>query len=181
MTEQLEPGRQDAFATKLGWAIFITFLLLFITIIMVPRTAIGERGPMQLLHDSLGLILGILALIRLYWFIKGPAPRPPEGMPESSFAFSRAILFTLILVYATEFIIGIPYAWAEHGRELVFFGIKIPAPVHPTENMRLINGYLHSTLSFYFLMLFSIWMAVGIWQNIKYGVGLRRLFPGSQV
>jgi cytochrome b561 len=181
MKQHLAPGHQDQFSTKLGWAIFISFLMLFVTIVLVPRTSIGERGFLQLLHDSLGLIVGVLSIIRLYWFFKGPNLKPPRGMPSSSFTFSRAVLFTLILVYAIEFVIGIPYAWGEHGRSLVVFGASIPPPLSPTENMRLINGYLHSTLAFYFLMLFSIWITVGLWNSKKYGVGIARLFPGPKV
>ena len=98
MSEQLAPGTQDRVGTILGWAIFITFFVLFFNIINLPRTPLGEREGMQLWHDSLGWVVGVLCLIRLYWFAKGPKPTPPEGMPADSFAYSRAILFMLVLV-----------------------------------------------------------------------------------
>ena len=180
MSEQLAPGIQDRTATLLGWAIFVTFFILFINIINLPRTPLGEREGMQLWHDSLGWVVGVLCLIRLYWFAKGPKPQPPEGMPEDSFAFSRAILFTLILVFALEFLIGIFYAWGE-GRSVNFFGAIFPQLVDTSENLRKATGYPHSAFAFYYLMLLTLWLALGFWQHRKYKSGWRRLFPGEKV
>jgi cytochrome b561 len=180
MTEQLAPGTQDRTATILGWAIFITFFVLFFNIINLPRTPLGQREGMQLWHDSLGWIVGALCWFRIYWFIKGPKPRPPEGMPENSFAFSRAILFVLILVFAVEFLIGIFYAWGE-GRQVNMFGAHFPQLVDTSEGLRISTGYPHSALAFYYLMLFSTWITLGWWQNRKYKSGWRRLFPGEKV
>ena len=180
MTEQLAPGTQDRTATLLGWAIFITFFVLFFNIINLPRTPLGQREGMQLWHDSVGWIVGLLCWFRIYWFIKGPKPQPPEGMPEDSFAFSRAILFVLICVFAIEFLIGILYAWGE-GRQVNMFGAHFPQLLQTSEGLRISTGYPHSALAFYYLMLFSIWIALGWWQNRKYKSGWRRLFPGEKV
>ena len=180
MTDNPAPGTQDRVATLLGWAIFLTFFVLFFNIINLPRTPLGEREGMQLWHDSLGWVVGILCWVRLYWFAKGPKPTPPEGMPEDSFAFSRAILFMLILVYAIEFVIGIFYAWGE-GRDVNFFGAVLPQFVGTSEPLRIATGYPHSALAFYYLMLFTIWLVLGWWQNRQYGSGWRRLFPGEKV
>jgi len=180
MTEQLAPGTQDRTATLLGWAIFVTFFILFFNIINLPRTAIDLRLPLQVGHDSLGWVVFVFCAIRLYWFAAGPKPRAPEGMPESSFAFNRAILFMIVFVFAVEAVIGIMYAWGE-GRNLYFFGFILPQLLETTEGLRVSTGYLHSALAFYYLMLFTLWFVLGIWQLLKYKVGWRRLFPGEQV
>ena len=180
MSEELAPGTQDRIATWLGWAIFLSFFVLFFNIINLPRTPLGEREGMQLWHDSVGLIVGLLCLYRLYWFAKGPKPSPPAGMPADSFAFNRAILFTLILVFALEFLIGMAYAWGE-GRQINMFGFEFPQLLATTEPLRVATGYPHSALAFYYLMLFCLWFTVGAWQARKYKAGWRRLFPGEQV
>jgi cytochrome b561 len=180
MTEQLAPGTQDRTATLLGWAIFVTFFVLFFNIINLPRTPLGQREGMQLWHDSLGLIVGLLCWWRVFWFIKGPRLRPPEGMPENSFAFSRAILFVLIFVFAAEFLIGLMYAWGE-GRAIMMFRWQFPQLLETSESLRISTGYPHSALAFYYLMLFCLWFALGAWQNFKYKSGWRRLFPGEKV
>lgn len=180
MNQPQAPGIQDRTATILGWAIFVVFFVLFINILNLPRTPLGQREGMQLWHDSLGWVIGILCLVRLYWFAAGPKPKPPEGMPEDSFAYSRAILFMLILVFALEFLIGIFYAWGE-GRQVNFFGATFPQLAETSEPLRVSTGYPHSALAFYYLMLFTIWFVLGWWQNRRYKVGWRRLFPGEKV
>ncbi len=180
MIASLAPGRQDRVATVLGWAIFISFFVLFFNIINLPRTPLGQREGMELWHDSLGWIVGVLCWARLYWFVAGPKPPPPAGMPEDTFAFSRSILFVLILVFAVESLIGIFYAWGE-GRQVHLFMTYFPQLLGTSEGLRMSTGYPHSALAFYYLMLFALWFAVGIWQNIKYKAGWRRLFPGEQV
>lgn len=174
------PGQQDRMATLLGWTIFISFFLLFFNIINLPRTPLDQRAPLQLMHDSLGLIVGVLAMIRLYWFARGPAPVPPPGLPLASFSFGRAILFVLILTFAIEFVLGIFYAWGE-GRQVMLFGWNPPQLVETSENLRRSTGYPHSALAFYYLMLLSLWLALGVFQHYKYKTGWRRLFPGRAV
>lgn len=180
MTEHLAPGTQDRVATWLGWAIFISFFVLFINIINLPRTPLGQREGMQLWHDSAGTVVALLCLLRLFWFFMGPRPEKPQGLPENSFAFNRAILFVLILVFASEFFIGFGYAWGE-GRQINIFGFAFPQLMATTEPLRKSTGYPHSALAFYYLMLFCLWFTVGIWQHLRYRTGWRRLFPGEQV
>ena len=116
----------------------------------------------------------------MYWFAAGPKPRPPEGLAEDSFTYSRAILFTLILVFALEFLIGIFYAWGE-ARQVNFFGGIFPQLAETSEPLRVSTGYTHSALAFYYLMLITVWLVLGWWQNRKYKAGWRRLLPGEQV
>ena len=47
MTTPLTSGRQDRIATVLGWAIFISFFVMFFNIINLPRTPLGQREGMQ--------------------------------------------------------------------------------------------------------------------------------------
>ena len=62
-----------------------------------------------------------------------------------------------------------------------FFGAVFPQLVETSEALRISTGYPHSALAFYYLMLISLWLAAGIWQQIRYKAGWRRLFPGELV
>lgn len=173
-------GFQDRRSTIMGWVLALAFTALLINIVMLPRTPLDQRYTFRLVHDSLGLIVSVLAAVRLWWFAHDAAPRPPAGLPEGSFAFNRAILVALCLVFAVTGVIGFFYAWGE-GREVVLFGITLPHLVAKSEAVRIPMGYLHSTLGFYYIMLFCIWLAYGIYQHLRYGAGLARLMPGSRV
>jgi len=180
MTESTQAGRQDRAATVLGWLLFISFLALFINIVNLPRTPLDQRAPLQMLHDSLGFVVFVLVICRLAWWFRGPAPRPPEGLPAASFNFNRAILLALLVTFTLEALIGPFYAWAE-GRNVGFFGTYLPTLMAPSENVRIPAGYLHSALGFYYMMLVTIWLFFGTYQHLRYRVGLRRLWPGAAV
>jgi cytochrome b561 len=173
-------GRQDGRSTLMGWALFIVFTALLINILMLPRTALDQRDTLRLVHDSLGLLLSVLAGIRLWWFLRDPSPQPAAGLPAASFAFNRAILVALCLVFVVTGLIGFFYAWGE-GRKVVLFGTTLPQLVARSEEVRIPAGYLHSTLGFYYMMLFCIWLAFGLYQHLRYHAGLLRLLPGSRV
>jgi cytochrome b561 len=173
-------GLQDRRSALMGWALAIAFTVLLVNILMLPRTALDQRATLRLVHDSLGLVLAVLAAVRLWWFARDPAPRPPPGLPESSFAFNRAILVALCMVFAVTGVIGFFYAWGE-GREVVLFGLQLPHLVAKSETVRIPMGYLHSTLGFYYIMLFCIWLAWGCYQHLRYRAGLLRLLPGARV
>lgn len=173
-------GMQDRRSAIMGCALAVLFAVLLVNILMLPRTALDQRYTLRLVHDSLGLVVAVLAAIRLWWFVRDPSPAPPPGLPESSFAFNRTILVFLCLVFAITGFIGFIYAWGE-GRDVVLFGFTLPRLVARSETVRIPMGYMHSVLGFYYIMLFCIWLAYGVYQHLRYGVGLRRLLPGRRV
>ena len=158
MTLDLPAGQQSRRSTILGWMLFISFAVLFWNIVNMPRTALDAREPLRHFHYSLSLIVSLLAALRLYWWFREPAPKPPEGLPEASFGFNRAILMALLLVFVAETVIGFPFTWAA-GFDLVLFGIRLPPLMHESEPLRIGLHYLHSALGFYYMMLFSIWIS----------------------
>ncbi|MDQ1303234.1 MAG: Ni hydr protein, partial [Pseudomonadota bacterium] len=91
MSNELAPGIQDRRSTIMGYILALLFLALFINTINLPRTALDQRATLRLFHDSLGLIVLLLAAVRLYWYHRDPAPQPPPGLPAGSFAFNRTI------------------------------------------------------------------------------------------
>jgi len=180
MTDDIAPGVQSQRLTTLGWLLAVTFLVLFWNIIQMPRTALDQREFLHAFHFSLGLVVSILAMIRLIWWLRGPRLQGPSCLPERSFVFHRAILFALILTFAVESLIGFGYAWGT-GHEVVLFGLHLPAIMSKSEPVRMSMGYFHSALGFYYMILATIWFALGVYQHLRYGAGLARLFPGPKV
>lgn len=180
MTDKLPAGQQSWRSTLLGWALTATFAVLFWNIVTMPRTPLDQRDFLHVMHYSVGLVVFVLAVIRIRWWFSEPTPEPPQGLPAASFGFSRAILLALLLVYAVEGFIGFAYAWGT-GHPVSLFGVAVPALLPQSEPTRMAMGYFHSALGFYYLMLFSIWIAFGVYQHLRYRVGLMRLLPGARV
>ena len=181
MSEQLAPGRQGQAATIFGWVMFIGFFALFFNILELPRTALDQRGPLRVFHDSLGLIIAIMAVVRLVWMARSPAPQPPEGLPAASFAFNRALLVAFYLVFAVTGALGFLFAWGEYHRPVILFGIELPQLLPEGDTYRMPGGYFHSALGFYYMMLATIWLAFGFYQHLRYKAGIARLFPGPRL
>jgi cytochrome b561 len=173
-------GRQDRRSAVIGCLMAVTFLLLLWNTIALPRTALDQRAFLRAVHGSLGLVVTVLALIRLAWWSQEPRPQPPPGLPLNSFGFSRAILMALVLTFAATGVIGFLYAWAD-GQEVALFGIAVPHLLAQDRSLRTTMGYLHSALGFYYLMLFVLWLTHGVYQHVRYRAGLLRLLPGSRV
>jgi len=180
MTSDLPTGQQSRRSTILGWIMFIAFAVLFWNIVTMPRTALDQREFLHAMHYSIGTFVFLLACLKLAWWVKDPRPVTPAGLPPASFAFSRAILLALMLVFVAEGVIGFAYAWGT-GHHVSLFGIPVPALLPKSEPTRMAMGYFHSALGFYYLMLFAIWLAFGLYQHLRYRVGLKRLWPGAQV
>lgn len=180
MIDETAPGIQPRQTTILGWLLAVSFLVLFWNIVQMPRTPLDQREFLRAFHYSLGLVVSILATVRLVWWFQRPRLIPPEGLPAASFAFHRAILLALLLVFAVESVLGFVYAWAI-GEGVSLFGIPLPAILPKSEPARMASGYFHSALGFYYLMLLSLWFAYGFYQHFRYRVGIRRLFPGARV
>ena len=61
MTDASTPGVQDRRATIFGWIIFVGFFVLLWNILQLPRTALDARQGLRIFHDSLGLVVMVLA------------------------------------------------------------------------------------------------------------------------
>jgi cytochrome b561 len=180
MTDEAAPGIQPRRLTVMGWILALSFLVLFWNIIEMPRTPVDQREFLRVFHYSLGLVVSILAVVRLVWWFRAPRLIPPAGLPEASFAFHRAMLFALLLTFAVEGVIGFIYAWSI-GDGVSLFGVHLPALLPKSEPGRMAMGYFHSALGFYYMMLVTLWFTLGFYQHFRYRVGLKRLFPGAAV
>lgn len=183
MSEPLPAGQQDSFSTLLGALIFVVFSYLFYDTITIPTTPLDPpdaRLVLRAFHYTLGLSVWGLVAVRLYWWLQGPSPTPPPGLPPASFAFSRAILLALLITFFVTAILGAIYAYAD-GQPVSFYGVQLPKLIPESYAVRSFGGYFHSALGFYYLGLAVLWLLVGIYQHLRYGVGLRRLLPGGRV
>ena len=181
MAAEIAPGRQDQASTWFGWIFFIGFMVLFVHILELPRTALDQRAPLRVFHDSLGVIITLMAIGRLIWIARSPAPKPPEGLPEASFAFNRALLVAFYLVFAVTGLLGFVFAWGEFHRPIILFGLELPQLLPEGDTFRMPGGYFHSALGFYYMMLASIWLAYGFYPHLRYKAGIARIFPGARV
>jgi cytochrome b561 len=183
MTETLAAGRQDSVGTVLGALIFAIFTYLFYDTVMIPETPLepaAARAVLRAFHYTLGLSVWALVAVRLYWWWRGPRPSPPAGLPPAAFAFSRAILLTLLLTFFVTGLMGVVYAYAD-GHPVSLYGFRLPTLIPESDALRAFGGYFHSALGFYYLGLVALWVLTGLYQHARYRAGILRLLPGPRV
>ena len=176
----LPPGEQDRRSVILGWVLLVLFIGIFITSVSLPRTALetAARDNMRLLHFGVASVFLFVVAYRLYWWAAGPKPTPPAGMPAGAFRFARLVQLVLLLTLTLMAISGFTYAWANGFEVRLGAVIPLPALLPVNQATWLLSGYVHSALSFYYLMLFAIALVMGIVHRVRYGIPLRRLLPG---
>jgi cytochrome b561 len=132
------------------------------------------------IHATLGLLVWVLAIARLSWRLRHPAPRLPDDIGQLSRRLSgpvHALLYVLVLVIP---ILGIvTFIW--HGRVFNFglfqvdFGIRSNRSIfHPTED---VHGYLAYVL----FALVGVHAFAALWHHfIRHDGVLGRMWPATR-
>lgn len=135
------------------------------------------REALQQMHYSVGLLVLVLVIPRLYLWWQRPRPARPLSVPLSADAFAREIC---LLFYVTALLFastGPINAWA-NGHHVTLFGLPIPALVEPGYRLTMLFGYLHSAIGMWVFGLLALGIGVAIYQRLRYKAPLLRMLPG---
>jgi cytochrome b561 len=134
MTLNITKERYGAVAQALHWLTAVLVLAAFLLGLGGPEARVyaPERDSDRILHESIGLAVLALVILRLIWKARDRAPEPPP-MPrwmERAAAATHLLLYLLLLAVPLSAIFG---AWAEgHPIEAYLVGPISPpfAPAH---------------------------------------------------
>lgn len=162
----------------LGTAIFALVIFQLYQSTKVGTTPRGTpaREALQESHYSVGLLLLLLVLPRLYLWWRNPRPAPPANMPFSADAFAREICFLgyfTVLLFVTT---GPIFAWSE-GHHVSFFGLPIPSLIDANYRVQVALGFIHSAVGMWVFLLPTLAIIVAIYQAIRYKAPLLRMLP----
>ena len=94
-------------------------------------------------HASLGIIIFILAVIRLAWRLTHQPPALPANIPRWQQKTSDAVHWALYVLMLMVPMTGFLYRTAG-GHVVSFFGLaNLPLFIHKNETLRTITGTLH--------------------------------------
>jgi cytochrome b561 len=133
------------------------------------------------IHQTIGFVIFLLALVRLYWRVTHAAPPPPQGYTPAQRVAAFVTHATLYL-----FIVGMPISGyvglAARGREIPVFGL-VNLPHLTPRSFDLSNSattlHFYSQYALYVLVVLHVLAA--LWHHfiLKDDV-MRRMLPGGK-
>ena len=161
-------GRYSGVAISLHWMIAMMVLLLVIlglTMTDIPRGT-PERSMYYNFHKSVGLTVGILMLVRLWWRWRCPPPPLPTDMPRWQVVSSK---ISHGLLYACLFIMPLSGFAATQFTKwgLKYFGLfKIPPMAFVDKSIYKILQEIHQILGWLLMFLITIHILAAIKHSI---------------
>lgn len=121
--------RYDSTSIALHWVTVGLVLLNFASGELWGYFARPTRHLMVVTHMSLGILLGLVVLLRIVWrLVPGHQVEPAtRGWDER---VSKVVQYVLYLLLIGQFVLGFLVRWSE-GEEMSFFGLLIPPPFAP--------------------------------------------------
>lgn len=179
-------ARYSRASTILGWVIAVLYSIHAAITIVMPREekTSAFRETLRGWHYLLGLVLFVLLLMRLWHWLREPAPAPAAGMTPAGHRWTRQLAFVIYLLLAVMPVLGITQAWTDGLTVHLGPFVTLPALVAQDHSAWMVAGYFHSAISFAVILLGLATLLSAAWIYLRRGVGLLAAYPpgfGAQV
>jgi cytochrome b561 len=175
-------NRYGAVAQGLHWIIAALFAVQFALAWYMDDLPIGpHKVEMYNLHKSFGLVVLLLAAIRLAWRLRNPAPPWPEHMADWEKRAARASHILLYAVLFVQPVSGLIMALAAEFPTTVFGLFNLPDPLGTVEWLKDAMLAVHWWGSWFVLALIAVHVAAALRHHfwLRDDV-LKRMLPGSR-
>lgn len=132
------------------------------------------------LHKSIGLVVLLLAVARLLWRLRHPAPPLPDYHPRWERAAATASHHLLYLLIFAQPLTGLLIAFASKYPTTVFGLFNLPSPIAASEQLAGLGGALHWWGQWAMLVLVAIHVLAALRHHfwLRNDV-LKRMLPGG--
>jgi cytochrome b561 len=181
MTETPAAAGYTGTAKSLHWIIVALLIVQFIVGWTMPAIR-RDTQPETLinLHFSVGVLILLVAVIRLGWRVTHPEPPPEAGMPPWQITSARIVHWLLYLLLFVVPILGwINASW--RGFPVTLFGLGLPKLVATRAPAWGWSGDVHGLLAEYVLLvLVGLHVAAALYHYfIRRDRVLQRMLPGG--
>jgi cytochrome b561 len=170
----------SAIAKVLHWLIVALLVGQFIFALTMPH--IGRNTPVTTvisLHFTFGIIILVVAIVRLAWRATHAEPAPLDGVPPWQVQSAHVIHWLLYILLLVLPILGwINASW--RGMPIVMFGLELPKLIGTRAPGWGWTGDVHNLLAYYVLLtLIGLHIAAGLYHYfIRRDGVLQRMLPG---
>jgi cytochrome b561 len=168
-------------AKILHWLIVVLLVAQFVVAWTMPH--IGRNTPVTTLislHFSFGIIVLVLAIIRLAWRATHAEPAPLDSIPPWQIQTARIVHWLLyVLLFVVPILGWISASW--RGMPIVMFGLELPKLVGQRAPAWRWTGDVHALLAYYVMLtLIGLHILAGLYHYfIRRNRVLQRMLPGG--
>ncbi len=168
-------------AKSLHWLIVALLIAQFVVAWTMPEIRRDTKPETLInLHISVGVLILVVAVIRLAWRAAQGEPPPQDGLPPWQVLSARVVHW---LLYALLFVLPV-LGWINaswRGFPVIMFGLELPKLVATRAAGWRWTGDVHSLLANYLLLaLVALHVAAGLYHYfIRRDRVLQRMLPGA--
>jgi cytochrome b561 len=169
-------------AVALHWLVAVAFLAnaaLGLWMGSVPKGTEGLRAGWFNVHKSIGLTIGLLVVVRLFWRLRHPPPPPPASMPGWQLRASglvHGLLYLFLLVQPISGLLGSLFT----RYPIKYFGAALPLPHHDWPAGKEAMSVLHLASACLLTALVSVHVAAAAWHALRRDGVLQRMLWHSR-
>jgi cytochrome c2/cytochrome b561 len=169
-----------ALSRTMGWLITALYFIQSCLTILLPRTdkTLPLRADYRNWHMLIGVLLMIVLIIRLRsWWRDDRGMAPPAGVRRGLFNWGRTLALATYLLLLSAPVFGFLFAWSDGVAVNLGNMITLPPLLGESYRMWMFSGYFHSGVGFMMLILAAAAAVTAAYGWLRYGTGLRSIFP----
>ncbi|MDP6833132.1 MAG: cytochrome b/b6 domain-containing protein, partial [Alphaproteobacteria bacterium] len=144
----------DPVARLLHWLMALLLIVMFLFGMQMEELSLAERRESLPMHASTGLVLLLLALFRLFWRWRHPAPPYPDSMSPGQQKWAKGVVRAFYLLMILLPIAGFLHAASYVDFEIHAFGIwNLTALLPSGETLTGIFHVIHGSCAWLLIIL----------------------------
>jgi len=145
----------------------------------VPKSPPGLRAEWFNWHKSVGMLLGLLIVLRALWRLTHVRPAWPEAMPrwqQRAAGVSHALLYACMVVMPLSGFLGSSFT----KYPIKFFGTPLPRLWEADPDLKTLLSAVHTGASYVFMALIALHVVAALGHALRRDGVFSRMWPASQ-
>lgn len=178
--EAPEPStRYTGLAIALHWLLAIGLIYqLWLGVWMgdIPKTPPGLRAEWFNWHKSIGIVLGLLIVLRALWRLTHRPPELPDTMPTwqtRAASASHAVLYICMVAMPLSGFLGSSFT----AYPIKFFGTPLPRLWEASADLKEILSGIHTACSYLFMLVIAVHILAALLHMLRRDDIAKRMLP----